>query len=196
MSIKLNAQSGGSVALDAPTQTDSSADITFKLPVADGNAGQALKTDGSNQLGFADFGKLLKVVRAQTQTRLNVGSNTGTFFTSSLTADITPSAASSKIFILASGNYYTTNTTTGGLSLFRGNTNLGHSTHGLAYVGGAGSGYGAFTIHYLDTPSYSVGDTLTYSFRLSRVFGSDNVMAPVGDDNYSPAQILVAEIVA
>ena len=194
MSIKLNAQSGGSVALDAPTQTDSSADITFKLPVADGNAGQALKTDGSNQLGFADFGKLLKVVRAQTQTRLNVGSNTGTFFTSSLTADITPSAASSKIFILASGNYYTTNTTTGGLSLFRGNTNLGHSTHGLAYVGGAGSGYGAFTIHYLDTPSYSVGDTLTYSFRLSRVFGSDNVMAPVGDDNYSPAQILVAEI--
>ena len=194
MSIKLNAQSGGSVALDAPTQTDSSADITVKLPVADGNAGQALKTDGSNQLGFADFGKLLKVVLAQTQTRLNVGSNTGTFFTSSLTADITPSAASSKIFILASGNYYTTNTTTGGLSLFRGNTNLGHSTHGLAYVGGAGSGYGAFTIHYLDTPSYSVGDTLTYSFRLSRVFGSDNVMAPVGDDNYSPAQILVAEI--
>ena len=64
----------------------------------------------------------------------------------------------------------------------------------MAYVGGAASSYGAFTIHYLDTPSYSVGDTLTYSFRLSRVFGSDNVMAPVGDDNYSPAQILVAEI--
>ena len=163
MSIKLNAQSGGSVALDAPTQTDSSADITFKLPVADGNAGQALKTDGSNQLGFADFGKLLKVVRAQTQTRLNVGSNTGTFFTSSLTADITPSAASSKIFILASGNYYTTNTTTGGLSLFRGNTNLGHSTHGLAYVGGAGSGYGAFTIHYLDTAA----DTNAHTYNIA-----------------------------
>ena len=66
----------------------------------------------------------------------------------------------------------------------------------MAYVGGAGSGYGAFTIHYLDTPSYSVGDTLTYSFRLSRVFGSDNVMAPVGDDNYSPAQIFLAEVEA
>ena len=193
MSIKLNAQSGGSVALDAPTQTDSSADITFKLPVADGNAGQALKTDGSNQLGFDDFGKLLNVVRAQTQTRLNVGSNTGTFFTSSLTADITPSSTNSKIFVLASGNYYTTNTTTAGLSLFRGSTNLGHSTHGLAYVGGHASSYGSFTIHYLDT-SHNSTSTLTYSFRLSRVFGSDNVMAPVGDDNYSPAQILVAEI--
>ena len=33
MSIKLNAQSGGSVALDAPTQTTGSADITLKLPI-------------------------------------------------------------------------------------------------------------------------------------------------------------------
>ena len=53
MSIKLNAQSGGSVALDAPTQTTSSADLTFKLPVADGSANQLLKTDGSGNLGWA-----------------------------------------------------------------------------------------------------------------------------------------------
>lgn len=52
MSIKLNAQSGGSVALDAPTQTTSSADLTFKLPVADGSANQVLKTDGSSNLGW------------------------------------------------------------------------------------------------------------------------------------------------
>ena len=53
MSTKLNAQSGGSVALDAPTQTTSSADLTFKLPVADGSANQVLKTDGSGNLSFA-----------------------------------------------------------------------------------------------------------------------------------------------
>ena len=52
MSIKLNAQSGGSVALDAPTQTTSSADVTFKLPVADGSSGQVLKTDGSGNLSW------------------------------------------------------------------------------------------------------------------------------------------------
>ena len=56
MSIKLNAQSGGSVALDAPTQTTSSADLTFKLPVSDGNAGQALKTDGSANLSWVTPG--------------------------------------------------------------------------------------------------------------------------------------------
>ena len=53
MSIKLNAQSGGSVALDAPTQTTSSADLTFKLPVADGSSGQVIQTNGSGQLSFA-----------------------------------------------------------------------------------------------------------------------------------------------
>ena len=55
MSIKLNAQSGGSVALDAPTQTTSSADLTFKLPVADGSTGQVLKSDGSGNLGFTSL---------------------------------------------------------------------------------------------------------------------------------------------
>lgn len=62
MSIKLNAQSGGSVALDAPTQTTSSADLTFKLPVADGSANQFIKSDGSGNLSFAsppaDFVKI------------------------------------------------------------------------------------------------------------------------------------------
>ena len=56
MSIKLNAQSGGSVALDAPTQTTSSADLVFKLPVADGSSGQVLKTDGSKNLSFGASG--------------------------------------------------------------------------------------------------------------------------------------------
>ena len=55
MSIKLNAQSGGSVALEAPTQTTSSADLTFKLPVADGSTGQVLKSDGSGNLGFTSL---------------------------------------------------------------------------------------------------------------------------------------------
>jgi len=54
MSIKLNAASGGSVALDAPTQTTSSADNVYKLPVADGSAGQVLTTDGSGNLSWVD----------------------------------------------------------------------------------------------------------------------------------------------
>ena len=56
MSIKLNAQSGGSVALDAPTQTTGSADNVYKLPIADGSAGQVLQTDGSGNLSWVSPG--------------------------------------------------------------------------------------------------------------------------------------------
>ena len=80
MSIKLNAQSGGSVALDAPTQTTSSADLTFKLPVADGSANQVLKTDGSGNLSFgAAAGQIIETVVGMADGRsVTVGSGTYT----------------------------------------------------------------------------------------------------------------------
>jgi len=52
MTIKLNGSTAGSVSLDAPASTTGNADITFKLPVADGSAGQVIKTDGSGNLSF------------------------------------------------------------------------------------------------------------------------------------------------
>ena len=79
MSIKLNAQSGGSVALDAPTQTTSSADLTFKLPVADGTSGQALTTNGSGALSFATVGggagSLIETIVGQCDGRVVVGAS-------------------------------------------------------------------------------------------------------------------------
>ena len=52
MTLKLNGSSSGSVAIDAPASTTGGADITFKLPVADGTAGQVLKTDASGNLSW------------------------------------------------------------------------------------------------------------------------------------------------
>ena len=52
MTLKLNGSSSGSVSIDAPASTTSGADITFKLPVADGSANQVLKTDASGNLAF------------------------------------------------------------------------------------------------------------------------------------------------
>lgn len=52
MTLKLNGSTSGSVALDAPAATTSGADITFKLPIADGSAGQVLSTDGSGNLSW------------------------------------------------------------------------------------------------------------------------------------------------
>ena len=52
MTIKLNGSTAGSVAIDAPASTTGNADIQFKLPVADGTAGQVLQTDGSGNLSW------------------------------------------------------------------------------------------------------------------------------------------------
>ena len=51
-SIKLKHSGGNAVSLHPPTSAPSSSDVQFKLPTADGSAGQVIKTDGSGNLGF------------------------------------------------------------------------------------------------------------------------------------------------
>lgn len=198
-SIKLKHASGNSTILHSPAANPSS-DVTLKLPSTSGTAGQVLKVASANhsatnaELEFAGGGKILQTVRAETTTRTTVSSNTNTYYTTSLTANITPSATSSKVLILASGNYYIVNNTAGGISIFRGGTNLGHSTHGLTYVGDNASAYGSWAIHYLDSPNST--SALTYDIRGVRLSGSDAFYLPVGDANVIPAQIFLAEVAA
>ena len=54
MNLRLNGSNSGSVSLDAPGNTTNGADYTFKLPVADGSAGQLLSTDGNGNLSWID----------------------------------------------------------------------------------------------------------------------------------------------
>jgi|ETNvirenome_2_30_1030614.scaffolds.fasta_scaffold01249_4 hypothetical protein len=54
MTLKLNGATSGSVSLDAPANTTGGADFTFKLPIADGSAGQILSTDGNGNLSWID----------------------------------------------------------------------------------------------------------------------------------------------
>ena len=54
--IKLVHSGGNSVSLTTPTNNPSS-NVTFKLPAADGTAGQTLKTDASGALSFTTTSK-------------------------------------------------------------------------------------------------------------------------------------------
>ena len=51
-SLKLKHSGGNSVSLNPPSSAPSSSDVAFKLPNADGSAGQVLKTDGSGNLSW------------------------------------------------------------------------------------------------------------------------------------------------
>ena len=55
-SIKLKHSGGNAVSLQPPTSAPSASDVQFKLPTADGTAGQVLKTDGSGNLSWVSPG--------------------------------------------------------------------------------------------------------------------------------------------
>ena len=57
--ISLKHSGGNVVSLNSPTSAPTSADVAFKLPNADGSAGQFMKTDGSGNLSFDAAGGCL-----------------------------------------------------------------------------------------------------------------------------------------
>jgi len=78
--ISLKHSGGNVVSLNSPTNAPGAADVAFKLPNADGSAGQFMKTDGSGNLSFdaAGGGKILEVV-STTKTDIFSTSSTGSW---------------------------------------------------------------------------------------------------------------------
>ena len=85
MTLKLKHSGGNSVSLSAPASNPSS-DVTFKLPQADGTAGQVLQTDGSGNLswvspaGITHISQWRQNANSTIQTYSNAG-NAYTYFT-------------------------------------------------------------------------------------------------------------------
>ena len=78
--IKLVHSGGNSVSLTTPTSNPSS-NVTFKLPAADGTAGQVLQTDGNGNLTFVDPGGITMADQWRLTSDL-AGSSPNTFITS------------------------------------------------------------------------------------------------------------------
>jgi len=80
--ISLKHSGGNVVSLNSPTSAPTSADVAFKLPNADGSAGQFMKTDGSGNLSFATVATGVDGITMMDQWRLAsnvaVGANTTT----------------------------------------------------------------------------------------------------------------------
>tara|TARA_R100000322_G_scaffold112286_2_gene71891 strand:- start:62 stop:679 length:618 start_codon:yes stop_codon:yes gene_type:complete len=147
MSIKLNAQSGGSVALDAPTQTTSSADNVYKLPVADGSAGQVLQTDGSGNLSWVTPGKILQIQQTIKKDAFETSQSVGSGYTdiTGLSVTITPSSTSSKIYLMAT-IYNSNNNAVNFFRILRGSTFIEQPS----FTSSGGANYNAHGFAYFD----------------------------------------------
>ena len=209
--IKLNAASGGgSVSLQAPTSTTNDANLEFKLPVADGTSGQVIKTDGSGNLSFAADagGKILQVVQHPF--------TTGDFSTTSnsyvdvtgFSQAITPTAASSKILVMLSCDVQSspTGTYNGHLGM-----SINRSVNGGSYTAIAAQSSGNYiqqtytmyhnnslNINLLDSPSYSLGNAITYKMQLKSADTSvtSKVRISVEGVTNGAAKLILIEVAA
>tara|TARA_R100001086_G_scaffold214104_1_gene130098 strand:+ start:235 stop:843 length:609 start_codon:yes stop_codon:yes gene_type:complete len=171
--IKLNASSGGgSVSLQAPSS--SSNDRVITLPdIADGT----LLTNQSSGLG--------KIVQVVTSTKNDTFTTTSSSFVdiTGMSRTITPSVASSKILILTTLHVGANDSGYPAFALLRGSTILADGDYGTSSRTACTFGHylpsqttsNMVAHHFLDTPSYSLGDTLTYKIQVLSAYQSKQV---------------------
>ena len=151
MTLKLNGSSSGSVSIDAPASTTSGADITFKLPVADGSSGQALTTNASGQLAFATVagGVILQVVSIAQQSSAFQTNGTGSE-ASGYTGTITPTSSGNKVLVQLSGRLMLNSSDAHAAAYLKDVTNGTFSTQRTA-IGRASGSEEHYTIWHLFT---------------------------------------------
>ena len=112
--ISLKHSGGNVVSLNSPTNAPGAADVAFKLPNADGSAGQFMKTDGSGNLSFdaAGGGKFASyaIICDQKSSGTSGGTFTsGGWYTRDLNTEIADAdgivSISSNKFTLQAGTY-------------------------------------------------------------------------------------------
>ena len=132
---------------------DGTAGITFPVVAATGSAVQA------------SSGRVLQVVPANlTATQISTASTT--FVTTNFSASITPSSASSKVYVVFMGeNLNSTGAQYGMQTLYRNSTNLG-GTEGMVQNNNT-SAWLPFTISYVDSPATTSSTTYSIYQRTS-----------------------------
>ena len=117
-------------------------------------------------------GKVLQVVSATDSTQRNTNSTTFTLSSSTLTADITPSATSSKILILMNIASYKKDSGQQMISVFRDSTNLSGTANGIINNNGNNITYSS-AITLVDSPNTT--SATTYQMRQKTESGGDTV---------------------
>ena len=158
-------------AITGQTAETSVADDDLVL-VSDTSASAALKKmTVSNLVANAGGGKILQVLTASDSTERTTTSTSFVTGSTTLTVDITPSATSSKIFVIASIGAYKKDGGAMFLTIYRGSTNLGHNDRGMIN-GDANNVRYSSAMTVLDSPSTT--SSTTYQVRM-RSEGGDIV---------------------
>jgi hypothetical protein len=150
----------------------------FTLPTASGGtglttigtAGQALVVNsGATALQYSTVGATAgQVIQVVTDTDSTERATTSSSFVdvTGVSVSITPSSASNKIFVIATGGGGVDGSGLAYYTILRDSTNLGNGTSGMQVVrGNSGSVYAGATISVLDSPATTSATTYKVQFR-------------------------------
>jgi len=158
------------------------------------------------------FSRVLQIVQNTTNSRLQTSSTT--YVASSHFVTITPTAASSKILLLISGEVNTQdNNRSAFVDVYRsvnGGTFAGIAPVGSTQTVGANDNNGfigqvrgsssriqvPFSINYVDTPSYSVGNAITYKLYARAGSGSSTGEIEMPSTNQAQPIVCIAMEIA
>ena len=150
-------------------------------------------------------GGIVQIVKGGSNSRLDRGNNTGTYYNTYVNATITPKFNTSKILIVGTGDVQAQNDTTGAVGFARGDTaGDGNVTNGtlLGVTSSAGIVNFRFnatmenvplTAMYLDSPGTT--SATKYTVILARVSGYNNILLP-GNNNHNEFSIYLFEVSA
>ena len=165
--------------------------LNLSSPQSDGNANEALVSDGSGNLSFASVagGKVLQAVTASITSATFVYGTT--FADSGLSATITPSATGSKVLVFVTQHYIVRRSSSslgGSITLYRGSTKLTNDINGSdpykIHLNITGATYveiqGDFNTTYLDSPSTT--SATTYKTMIGAAYGNNSALTGVSND--------------
>ena len=153
------------------------------VAIATGSDGQVLTSTGAGSPpafeALAAGGKVLQVVHAMSATE--VATNGDTYADTGLTANITPSATSSKILVIASNDCTKLSADTSvAIRCYRGSTEIGGTIIGrkIADTDDTGKSQSVFSFTILDSPSST--SALTFKTQFANAAGSGTVRINAG----------------
>ena len=186
--IKLVHSGGNSVSLTTPTSNPAS-NITFKLPQADGSAGQVLQTDGSGNLTFVNPGGIsfsqqwrLTSNKSTSSTSSDISANLevvdsdgygGLGGTMTQSSGIFTFPSTGIYLILAKGSYSASGGSTSNYNEMDLHTTTDNSTFNRAAIGWcyiASGGYGTAACDFM----FDVTNTSTHKVKFRGASASSN----------------------
>jgi len=131
-------------------------------------------------LSSPQTGSVLQVVTNTTTSQVSTSSTS--FVSATLAVSITPSSTSSKVFVIVTSAAQGSTTNSLYFTIYRGATNLGGASLGMALFSNGNGNEFPFSMSYLDSPSTTSSTTYTVYFRTntgSVFFGENNMVTSI-----------------